>query len=174
MKFPFKILSCLIVLLFSVSVVFSQVKPKEKWWLDEPYRLVQTNLREIDAIDFDVDKYVKSIKDIGANVILINVGGIVANYYTNLEYQYQNPNLKFDMIEAVIRRMHQEGIRVMGRFDFSKLNETLAAKKTGMALQKCERRNRELQRPGAHLCKWWLPAGIFVENSGGSIDKVSA
>ena len=107
----------------------AQVKPKAQWWFDEPYRMVQTNLREIDAIDFDVDVYVNSLREIGANNVLINVGGIVANYYTDLEYQYQNPHLKFDMIEKVIARLHQEGIRVMGRFDFSKLNEELAAKK---------------------------------------------
>jgi hypothetical protein len=121
---------------FSVIVVLAfnsnaQVQPKEKWWLTEPYRLVQTNLREIDAIDFDTDVYIRSIKDIGANTVLINVGGIVANYYTELEFQYQNPNLKFDMINEVIGRLHSEGIRVMGRFDFSKLNEKLAVKKPG-------------------------------------------
>lgn len=100
-----------------------------QWWLNEPYRLVQTNLREIDAGDFDMDVYLKSIQDIGANVVLINVGGIVANYYTDLEYQYQNPNLKFDLIAEIIPRLHEAGIRVMGRFDFSKLNEELAKDK---------------------------------------------
>lgn len=106
-----------------------QVLPISEWWLDEPYRLVQTNLREIDAIDFDIDVYVNSIKDIGANAVLINVGGIVANYYTDLEFHYQNHNLKIDMIQEVVGRLHKEGIRVIGRFDFSKLNEELAAKK---------------------------------------------
>jgi hypothetical protein len=99
------------------------------WWLNEPYRMVQTNLREIDAQDFDVGVYVKSILDMGANTVLINVGGIVANYYTDLEYQYRNPYLKFDLIDSVIGELHDVGIRVMGRFDFSKLNEELARKK---------------------------------------------
>jgi hypothetical protein len=107
----------------------AQIQPKNEWWLDEPYRIIQTNLREIDAIDFDLDVYTNSLKDIGANVVLINVGGIVANYYTDLEFQYQNPNLKFNMIKEVIDRLHAENIRVIGRFDFSKLNETLAAQK---------------------------------------------
>jgi len=99
------------------------------WWLNEPYRMVQTNLREIDAKDFDIDVYVKSLQDIGANTVLINVGGIVANYYTDLEFQYRNPNLKFDLIQEVIGELHGAGIRVMGRFDFSKLNEEMAEKK---------------------------------------------
>ena len=99
------------------------------WWLNEPYRLVQTNLREIDARDFDIDVYVESLLDIGANTVLINVGGIVANYYTDLEFHYRNPNLQFDLIDEVVGELHKAGLRVMGRFDFSKLNEELAAKK---------------------------------------------
>jgi len=106
---------------------WSQVQPKDKWWLDEPYRIIQTNMREIDAADFDVDVYVNSLKDIGANAVLINVGGIVANYYTDLEYHFQNPHLKFDLIKTVVDKLHKENIRVIGRFDFSKLNEKYAA-----------------------------------------------
>ncbi len=119
----------LVVLMFLALSSFAQIDPKKEWWLEEPYRLIQTNLREIDAKDFDVDVFVNSFKDIGANTVLINVGGIVANYYTDLEFHYQNPFLKSDMIKDVVNRLHQEGIRVMGRFDFSKLNETLAVKK---------------------------------------------
>ena len=119
----------LLILSFLTISTLAQIQPKEEWWLEEPYRLIQTNLREIDAIDFNVDVYINSLKDIGANTVLINVGGIVANYYTDLEFQYQNPNLKFDMINEVIGQLHNEGIRVMGRFDFSKLNEQLAAQK---------------------------------------------
>ena len=115
-----------LALLYFSLLVSAQVQPKKEWWLEEPFRLIQTNLREIDAIDFDIDVYVKSLTDIGANTVLINVGGIVANYYTDLEYHYQNPNLKFNLINEVVARLHEEGIRVMGRFDFSKLNEAYA------------------------------------------------
>lgn len=118
----------LILLILSIQVVcvLGQVEPTEQWWLKEPYRLIQTNLREIDAIDFDLDVYVNSLHKIGANTVLINVGGIVANYYTDLEFHYQNPNLKFDIIKEAVSRLHKEGIRVIGRFDFSKLNEEYA------------------------------------------------
>lgn len=115
----------LLTLLFPL-LLGAQVEQKAGWWLEEPFRLIQTNLREIDAIDFDVDVYVQSLKDVGANAVLINVGGIVGNYYTELEYHYQNPNLKFNLIREVVDRLHGEGIRVIGRFDFSKLNEKYA------------------------------------------------
>ena len=58
------------------------------WWNRAPYRLVQTNLREIDAT-MDVDAYVQSMVDANANIVLINVGGIVANYPTKLPYHFK-------------------------------------------------------------------------------------
>ncbi|HEX8676531.1 MAG TPA: family 10 glycosylhydrolase, partial [Segetibacter sp.] len=98
------------------------------WWNRAPYRLVQTNLREIDAT-MDVDAYVQSMVDASANIVLINVGGIVANYPTKLPYQYRNPFMKGDLVGDLIKGLHTKGIKVIGRFDFSKINETLAVKK---------------------------------------------
>ncbi|MFC1552244.1 alpha-amylase family protein [Candidatus Latescibacterota bacterium] len=115
-----------VLFLYLAVSVWGAEMPVGTWWLDKPLRLVQTNLREIDIIDFDVDRYERDALDMGANVVLINVGGIVANYPSGLPFQYVNPDLKFDVIGEVIERMHANGIRVIGRFDFSKLNETIA------------------------------------------------
>lgn len=98
------------------------------WWNRTPIRLIQTNLREIDAL-MDVEAFVKSIEEASANVVLINVGGIVANYPTKLPYHYRNPFMKGDLVGELTKRLHAKGIRVLGRFDVSKINETLAAKK---------------------------------------------
>lgn len=98
------------------------------WWNREPYRLVQTNLREIDAT-MDVDAYVKSMVDANVNIVLINVGGIVANYPTELPYHFRNTFMEGDLVGDLTKGLHAEGIRVIGRFDFSKINESLAAKK---------------------------------------------
>ncbi len=100
----------------------------DAWWLTRPMRMIQTNLREIDAT-LDIDTYVQQIKSCKANVVLFNVGGIVANYPTELPYQYRNPRLTRDLVGDVVKRLHSEGIRVIGRFDFSKINEQLAAEK---------------------------------------------
>ena len=98
------------------------------WWNRTPIRLIQTNLREIDAT-MDVDAFVKSIEDASANVVLINVGGIVANYPTRLPFHYKNTYMKGDLVGDLLKRLHARGIKVLGRFDMSKINETLAAKK---------------------------------------------
>jgi len=99
---------------------------QDKWWL-EAKRMLQTNLREIDAT-MDIEKYVQEVKDFGANVVLFNVGGIVANYPTDLENHWRNTFMEGDFLGTVLNRLHREGIRVIGRFDFSKINETFAAK----------------------------------------------
>ena len=124
-----KSLKRLITSLLACLLVTGLMAQEKEWWLNEPHRLVQTNLREIDAADFDIDLYVESLLDMGANTVLINVGGIVANYYTDLEFHYRNPNLRFDLIDEVIKELQKVGFRVLGRFDFSKLNEDLAARK---------------------------------------------
>src|SRR6186713_2093969 len=110
---------------------FSSVDPGQydsTWWNRAPYRLVQTNLREIDAT-MDVDAYVQSMVDASANIVLINVGGIVANYPTKLPYHFRNTHMKGDLVGDLIKGLHSKGIKVIGRFDFSKINETLAAQK---------------------------------------------
>ena len=101
---------------------------QEHWWTKKPMRLIQTNLREIDA-SLDVDTYVNSIKTYNANVVIFNVGGIVANYETELPYQYKNPNMTVDFAGEIIKKLNAAGIRLIARFDFSKLNETLAFQK---------------------------------------------
>jgi len=98
------------------------------WWNRAPFRLVQTNLRETDAM-MDVDAYVQSMVDASATVVLLNVGGIVANYPTRLPYQFRNIYMKGDLVGDLVSKLHAKGIKVIGRFDFSKINETLAAKK---------------------------------------------
>ena len=87
-------------------------------------RLIQTNLREIDA-DLDPDEFVGMLKDFSANVVLFNAGGIVANYDTSLEFHYKNPYMKNDFMGEVIKRTKEAGIRFMARFDFSKVNESI-------------------------------------------------
>ncbi|WP_114749376.1 alpha-amylase family protein [Pleomorphovibrio marinus] len=118
---------------------FSQLSPLEleqlkpgsydnSWWNREPLRLIQTNLREIDA-NLDREKYVQSMVDASANLVLLNVGGIVANYPTELPFQYRNTFMEGDLVGDLVHQLHEKEIKVIGRFDFSKINESLAEKK---------------------------------------------
>lgn len=99
------------------------------WWNRSPIRLIQTNLPEIEG-SMDRDAYVKSIVDASANAVLFNTGGIVANYQTKLPYQWKNPNIgEEDLVADLIKRFHEKGIKYIARFDFSKLDSSIAAKK---------------------------------------------
>ncbi len=100
----------------------------DEWWLKKPMRMLQTNLREID-VTADVNSYIQHVSRFKPDVVMLNVGGIVANYPTELEYHYRNPLLKGDFVGQIVERLHAKGIRIIGRFDFSKVNETIAAKK---------------------------------------------
>ena len=49
------------------------------WWQTAPWRMVQTNFREIDMEDIDADTYVKELQAFHATLALINTGGILAS-----------------------------------------------------------------------------------------------
>ncbi len=87
--------------------------------MTEVIRLVQTNLRETDA-NLDPDELVRQVRDLGANALLFNAGGILAWYPTRIKYHRINPLLTGDLLGAVLERAHAAGVRVIGRLDLSK------------------------------------------------------
>ena len=93
----------------------------EGWWMTEPVSLIQTNLRETDS-GLDAGKLVEAIRDYPANTILFSVGGITAHYPTNVEFHYRSPWLPEgkDLVGDVITLAHENDMRVIGRFDFSR------------------------------------------------------
>jgi len=115
----------LCVLLTTTTLCASQGKNEPGWWLT-PHRIVQTNLREIDAT-MDTGQYVREVKKFGANTVLFNVGGIVANYPTDLQYHWRNTHMEGDLLGTVLPKLHAVGVKMVGRFDFSKINEKYAA-----------------------------------------------
>ena len=98
------------------------------WWR-VPFRVFQTNLREPDAT-LDVERTLDAIERHGSNVWLINGGGIVSFYPTDLPFQVRNPYLEQrssgDLLGDAIEAAHRRGIRVIARMDFSKVPEQVA------------------------------------------------
>lgn len=89
-----------------------------RWW-EHDYRIVQTNLREIDILE-DPREIARAVKDFGGNTIVSNIGGIVAFYPTELEYHYKNPYMKSDFVAEMIAAARSEGLAYLARFDTSK------------------------------------------------------
>jgi Hypothetical glycosyl hydrolase 6/Beta-galactosidase trimerisation domain len=102
--------------------------PTTRWW-DSPFRTLQTNLREIDA-GLDVDAVLDHAEDIGANTWLLNTGGIVSFYPSQLAFQHPSPWLaerpSGDLVGDAVAAAHARGIRVLSRLDFSKVHRDLA------------------------------------------------
>lgn len=92
-----------------------------RWWMDEPVRLLQTNLRETDST-LDAGRLARQVAEFRANTLLFNMGGIVAQYPTRVEFHYASPHLPpgRDLFGEMVEEAHSRGIRIIGRFDFSK------------------------------------------------------
>lgn len=95
------------------------------WWRNWPWRLIQTNLREIDMRDIDARRYVEELEAFKATVVMINTSGIIASYPTKLPFHFQSPFLTGDSLSKIIEACHAKGIKVIARTDFSKVRRAL-------------------------------------------------
>ncbi len=97
------------------------------WWKANNLRLIQTNLPAYEA-GLDVDSLIVDLQRFSANVLLINAGGVMSFYPTDLDFHYQNPYMKPGMLSDVIKKCHDLGIKVMVRFDFSRIHKSIFEK----------------------------------------------
>ncbi|NHN32965.1 alpha-amylase family protein [Paenibacillus agricola] len=97
------------------------------WWEHNNLRLIQNNLRETDA-NLDVDLLIEELNKLSTNVLMMNAGGIVAFYPTELEYHYRAAGQTKDLLKEAITKAHANGMKFIARFDFSKAHETIFAK----------------------------------------------
>ena len=92
-----------------------------RWWMDEPVRFLQTNLREADST-VDPERLVRQVADFPANTLLANMGGIVAQYPTRVPLHQASRYLppERDLFGEILKAAQARGLRVVGRFDMSK------------------------------------------------------
>lgn len=95
------------------------------WWTANNLRVIQTNLPDFVAAEIQPDTFVSDLVDMGANTLIINVGGIMAFYPTQLDYHYRNPHADSAMMGEIIRLCRLHDIRVMVRVDFSRLHKSI-------------------------------------------------
>ena len=99
------------------------------WWRS-PFSVFQTNLQEIDAM-MDAEQVLDAIEGHGSDTWLINTGGIVSFFPTDLPFQTRNPFLASrpsgDLTGDAVAAAHRRGIRVIARMDFSKVSSKIAA-----------------------------------------------
>ena len=72
------------------------------WWKEKPMRLIQNNLRDIDA-QMDVDRLLEKLRKFSCNTLMIGAGGITSFYPTKLAYQRPSPYLgKRDLLAELL------------------------------------------------------------------------
>lgn len=100
-------------------------KLKQEWWR-KPLRVIQTNLQVADTAKIRPEKLAAEMEEMGADVLVYNVGGIYAWYKTEVPFHTVNPFLPDDgdLLEDVIEACHRRGIKFVARFDFSKATDT--------------------------------------------------
>src|SRR5687768_6835849 len=110
---------CRFTLLLILATVSAAAQ--DGWWMREPVRWVQTNLRETDA-NLNVARLMAELTDMRANVLHFGMGGIAAYYPTKVPFHYASPHMPpgRDLFGEVLREAHARKIRVVGRFDLSK------------------------------------------------------
>ena len=99
-----------------------------KWWLNEQIRMIQNNLQLDSPEKIDPKSHVARLKEMHANVLQLNCGGIWSFYPTGKDYQIESPYLRDDFFGRMTEECHRNGIRVIARFDFSKLPDALERK----------------------------------------------
>ncbi|HEV7666347.1 MAG TPA: alpha-amylase family protein [Chloroflexota bacterium] len=113
----------------SVGATAPRAAADRRWWLT-PFGMFQTNLREVDA-DLDVERVLDYIQAHGADTWLVNAGGILSFYPTELPFQTRNPYLDQrpggDLLGDALAGARARGLRLMARMDFSKVSARIAA-----------------------------------------------
>lgn len=104
---------------------FAQKIATEQWWKQNNLRVIQTNLPAYEAATLNSDSLIKDLKDFSANTLLINAGGIMAFFPSKLPFHYINPYMNSNMLEEVVKKCHQNNIKVIVRFDFSRVHESI-------------------------------------------------
>ena len=98
---------------------------EQHWWHHYPWRMVQTNLREIDMADIDAEQFAQDLADFGATVVTLNAGGILASYPSRLPYHTVSGYLTGSSLKEILDACHKRNIRVIARMDFSKIPDAL-------------------------------------------------
>lgn len=121
------------------------------WW-HEPLRVIQDNLQVKDTPLMDPVVIAKETKEMGANALVINVGGIYAWYPSKVKYHHINEYLPkdFDLLKAMIEECHAQNIKFIARFDFSKTDDYVSQVRPEWFIRKADgsRVGYGQERPG--------------------------
>jgi hypothetical protein len=95
-----------------------------KEWYNRPLRILQTVLREIDAVDYDIGGVISYMTEARCNALVINGGGIFDFFQNTLPMANINPYIgDRDILAEASQACRKAGIRVIVRVDFRGVDE---------------------------------------------------
>ena len=112
-------------MLQTATILAQNSEMKKGWWQQNNLRIIQMNLPDYEAATLNADSVVTDLISVSANTLLINAGGIMAFYPTKLDFHYTNPYMKPGVLGDIIKKCHKNQIRVIVRFDFSRVHESI-------------------------------------------------
>lgn len=121
MRFPFLVL---LTVLGCAIRTFAQ-NSDDFWWKRNNLRVIQTNLPDYEAATLNADSLISDLIEYSANTLIINAGGIMAFYPTKLDFHYQNPYAKANVMKDIVKKCHDNNIKVIVRVDFSRIHESI-------------------------------------------------
>ncbi len=96
-------------------------------WFQRCQRWGQTNLTEIDALDYDADRWREVWRAKRTQGVIVNAGGLVAYYPSRFEHQYRARFLgERDLFGEICSLAREDGLAVIARMDSSQGLSALA------------------------------------------------
>ena len=96
------------------------------FWYQEPLRIIQTVLRQIDAIDYDPRAVVRHVLENNANVLVVNAGGIFDFFENPLPAASPVEQLHGrDLLREISDACRESGIKLITRVDFRGVREPI-------------------------------------------------
>ncbi|MES2796876.1 MAG: family 10 glycosylhydrolase, partial [Bacteroidota bacterium] len=113
------------VAFFFISITHLIGQTNGEWWKRNNLRVIQLNLPDYEAATIHPDSVVEDLVNYSANTLIINAGGIMAFYPSKLESHYINPYMRPAVLADIIKKCHQNKIKVIVRFDFSRADRSI-------------------------------------------------
>jgi len=109
----------LLLLVVFISINSLAQKTNQDYWYNKPMRILQTVLREPDAVSYNVDSLVNYMIVTHANTLVVNGGGVVDFFQNTLPMANINPYIgKRDLLAEIVEGCHKANIKVITRVDF--------------------------------------------------------
>ncbi len=102
-----------------------------QWWRNYPWRVIQTNMREVDVENLNAERFVNDLISFHCNAVMVSFGGTMANYFSEVEDHYINPRVTKESdaeLSKLVELCHKAGIKVIARTDFSKMHKSVLEK----------------------------------------------